>query len=92
MDETRIAYCGVNCADCPDLTGGQCPGCRQTEWNPGDEYLPVQCCRNRGIAFCGTCPSFPCAEMERFYQESESHAQAFVRMQAVHAEGSEKTE
>ena len=87
MDRERIAYCGVDCAVCPDCTGGKCPGCRQTDWPEGDACLPVACCRNRDIAFCGECPAFPCADMSAFYRESESHAQALARMLSLREKG-----
>ena len=83
MDSNLIAYCGVDCAACADYTGGKCPGCRQTDWQEGDICLPVECCPKQEIAYCGECPSFPCKDMEAFYQESESHAQAYKRIQAM---------
>ena len=83
MNEDRIAYCGVDCAVCTDFTSGKCPGCRQTAWKPDDMCLPVACCQRQGVAFCGACPAFPCADMQAFYRESDSHAQAFARMNAL---------
>ena len=80
MDKTMIAYCGVDCSVCPDLTGNKCPGCRQTEWTAGDICFPAECCRKKGIAACGECASFPCGEMAGFYHESASHAEAYLRM------------
>ena len=81
-DDLMIAYCGVDCSACPDFTGAKCPGCRQTVWEAGDECMPVACCREKGIDFCGRCPDFPCPDMVAFYRESESHAEAFERMRA----------
>ena len=78
-----IAYCGVNCVVCPDYTAKKCPGCRQTQWEPGDECMPVACCRKQQISCCGECPTFPCADMAGFYKESESHAQAEERMRRI---------
>ena len=78
------AYCGVDCAVCPDHTGGKCPGCRHADWREGDICLPVECCRGKGISFCGECPSFPCADMTAFYEESESHTRAYDLMLTVH--------
>ncbi len=80
-----VAYCGVNCAGCPDFTGGKCPGCRATEWND-DPCPPVRCCREREIFFCGECSGFPCDMMAEFYEESESHKEAYARMNAVRSE------
>ena len=83
VDITYTAFCGVDCAACPDLTAGVCPGCRKTEWGD-DPCPPVACCRERGIDRCGLCPDFPCAMMRDFYGESESHRQAGERMRALH--------
>ena len=80
MDITHIAFCGVDCAACPDLKSGKCPGCRQTEWEPGDECMPVRCCGEKHIPFCGKCPDFPCADMREFYEESDGHREAYDRM------------
>ena len=83
MDTDRmIAYCGVNCAVCPDFTQGKCPGCRDTAWGD-DPCLPVGCCRAKGIEVCGACETFPCGDMAGFYEESEGHREAYRRMCAV---------
>ena len=47
-----IAYCGVDCAACADLSENKCPGCRQTDWKDGDVCMPVACCRRREISVC----------------------------------------
>ena len=83
MGNDLIAYCGVDCSVCPDYTEGICPGCRQTEWREGDECMPVECCRKRGISCCGECMAFPCEDMKAFYSESESHRLAYGRMLSV---------
>ena len=75
-----MAYCGVECAECADYTGGKCPGCRQTNWQTTDICLPVDCCMKKGISSCGECASFPCKEMEEFYQESDGHKRAYQRL------------
>ncbi len=79
MTDPMIAYCGVDCAPCPDYAGGKCPGCRATEWGD-DPCLPVRCCREKGIALCGECERFPCRNMADFYGESEGHKAAYLRM------------
>ena len=83
MDKNRIAYCGVNCSTCSDLAENKCPGCRQTNWSHDDICLPVSCCRERGISLCGECASFPCRDMQAFYEESDSHIIAYQRMLAI---------
>ena len=82
MTEPLIAYCGVNCAPCTDLTSGKCPGCRETAWGD-DPCLPVGCCREKGIDVCGQCEAFPCPDMASFYEESEGHREAYLRMRAL---------
>lgn len=80
--DRMIAYCGVNCAPCPDDASGKCPGCRNSEWG-GDPCMPVACCREKGIDFCGQCDGFACANMAEFYTESEGHREAYQRMLAM---------
>lgn len=77
--DPMIAYCGVDCAPCPDFTAGSCPGCRRTAWGD-DPCMPVACCREKGIESCGACGAFPCADMAEFYRESERHKEAYQRM------------
>ncbi len=86
MDLTYIAYCGVDCSVCPDRLADKCPGCRQTAWKEGNECMPVACCGKKGASFCGQCPDFPCGDMKVFYEESESHRQAYARMLALRGE------
>ena len=78
-----IAYCGVDCSACPDYQNGVCPSCRRTEWTADDICMPVKCCREKSIRFCGNCTDFPCGDMKEFYRESESHAEAYRRMLAA---------
>jgi hypothetical protein len=84
VDLTYVGYCGVDCAACPDLKSGKCPGCRQTLWPADDPCPPVGCCRGQGVECCGACPRFPCAMMAEFYEESEGHRSARARMEAWH--------
>lgn len=84
-----IAFCGVDCSQCPDYIGEKCPGCRSTEWKPGDECMPVACCNNKGISCCGECEGFPCPDMKEFYEESDSHRLAGARMSIVSRRGRE---
>lgn len=79
----HIACCGVDCAACPDFTGGKCPNCRRTDWSACGACAPVACCRGRGFTSCGQCPDFPCQGMAGFYEESGSHRQAYARMKRV---------
>ena len=83
MTSELIAYCGVNCAACPDLAEKKCPGCRKSEWPEGDPCPPVACCTRRGIQVCGQCEAFPCQMMREFYEESDSHRAAYERMRSI---------
>ena len=78
-----IAYCGVDCEVCPDYKNKVCPSCRKTVWAEGDECMPVACCHDKGISFCGECGLFPCPDMAEFYKESESHRLAYERMRIL---------
>ena len=79
----HIAYCGVDCAACPDFIEGECPNCRKTDWSSCGACAPVACCRGKEIESCGECPDFPCEPMAGFYEESEGHRLALERMQRV---------
>ena len=78
-----IAYCGVDCASCPDFIGRKCPSCRLTEWKEDDVCMPVKCCREKKIDCCGFCGGFPCADMREFYAESDGHRKAYRSMLAL---------
>ena len=84
-----IAYCGVNCAACPDFTAGKCPGCRQTVWGD-DPCMPVRCCGEKGILHCGDCPTFPCEDMRAFFEESEGHKEAYARLLKLREESADR--
>ena len=75
------AYCGVDCSGCADYKNRKCPGCRESTWPDGDECPPVSCCRKQGIVFCGDCSRFPCKMMREFYEESDSHRDAYRRLE-----------
>ncbi|MBQ4447482.1 MAG: DUF3795 domain-containing protein [Clostridia bacterium] len=89
FENELIAYCGVDCSECGDHKSGKCPGCRKTEWKEGEECMPSACCRGKGILFCGECGEFPCADMEEFYRESDSHRLAGARMKLLKSRGRE---
>ena len=74
-----LGFCGVNCSECPDYLSKKCPSCKLTEWTD-DIYPAVNCCLEKGIDFCAFCDSFPCKVMTGFYEESESHKEAFAQM------------
>ena len=74
-----IAYCGVDCSACPDYLNKTCPSCRLTEWKD-DICPPVNCCREKNIDDCGQCDVFPCEMMKGFFEESQSHQEAYQRL------------
>ena len=81
--DNLIAYCGGDCSECDDYKNNICPSCRLTEWTDDDICMPVKCCREKKIEFCGNCDVFPCESMAEFYEESGSHREAFARMSTL---------
>ena len=79
-NDELIAYCGVNCATCNDYINEVCPSCKATKWDKDNICMPVKCCIDKKIEFCGLCESFPCKDMKDFYEESKSHREAYIRM------------
>lgn len=63
MDEYAYGYCGMPCALCTRYrTNGssRCPGCT-TDGYYTEPCKVHRCCREKGLAHCGMCASFPCA-------------------------------
>ena len=87
-DTPLLAYCGVDCSACPDYLNQICPSCKQTDWKEDDICLPVECCRKKKIEFCAFCDHFPCKNMAEFYEESDSHREAYERMSAMRSRSS----
>ena len=75
---------------CADYRAGKCPGYRRTQWQEGDECMPVRCCREKGINYCGQCPVFPCDDMREFYTQPDSHRQTYERMKALRGPSAER--
>lgn len=84
MEDPLIAFCGVDCAVCTDYQTKKCPGCRESEWPGGELCMPMACCGRKDILFCGQCAEFSCPDMQAFYEESEGHRQAYLRMRRIH--------
>ncbi len=70
--ETRpneVAPCGVFCGACPSF-GKSCQGCpatdreqqRTSKWSC---KIRVCCYEVKGLDFCGECPEFPCAHVNK---------------------------
>ena len=83
IENVWLGYCGVDCLHCPDHREGKCPSCRKTEWPEDDPCPPVGCCRKKKIPYCAACDTFPCAMMAYFYEESDGHRQARIRMEEL---------
>ena len=80
MTEENIAYCGVDCSACPDKISDKCPGCRRAKRTSDDVCLPARCCRKKGIDCRGERLLFPCRDIRGFYEESEGHKAAYLKM------------
>ena len=78
-----IAYCGVDCETCNDYINEVCPSCKATKWDKDNICMPVKCCRDKKIDFCGLCEVFPCKDMKDFYEESKSHQDAYIKMMDI---------
>ncbi len=65
MTDYAYGYCGMPCALCPRYrTEGtsRCPGCSHDGYYT-DVCKAHHCCREKGLAHCGLCESFPCARL-----------------------------
>lgn len=85
MEKERIGYCGVDCGACGDYASGACPGCRASAHTASEDCPTVTCCEERNIDFCSGCAQFPCAGMQAFFAESDSHREAFARLNSLRA-------
>ncbi len=57
MDTNSFAPCGLICGLCKEINEG-CNGCR---FGGGDQNCyQLNCCKEKGIAGCWECGSFPC--------------------------------
>ena len=85
MDKSlyTIAFCGVDCGACSDYAKGICPGCRASAHTSSEDCMAVICCEGRGIAFCSECAEFPCENMLAFFEETDSHREAYARLKAM---------
>ena len=62
MNEMRshsdlVAYCGLYCGACRSYRAEKCPGCH--EHHQATWCKIRTCCREKGIATCADCASFP---------------------------------
>lgn len=78
-----IGFCGVNCGACADFAAKKCGGCRPTVKGSNEDCFFVKCCREHGVPHCGKCTAFPCTDIKEFAEESDSHKEAFSRLQSL---------
>ncbi len=78
------AFCGCYCPDCIDYKTLVCPTCKATIWAEETLCPIVKCCNERNVDCCGSCPQFACTMIQEFYEETENHKQAYVRMCQAH--------
>lgn len=89
-----LAYCGPYCWGCRNYQGNpgdfQCRGCRAEPRLAG--ACPARACaEGKGLAHCGQCDCFPCAELGGFYRDGKSHhALALKNIRSILADGPEK--
>lgn len=65
MPNYAYGYCGMPCALCTRYrTEGKskCPGCSYDGYYT-EPCKVHHCCKEKGIAHCGTCTEFPCARL-----------------------------
>ena len=55
-----IAYCGLACCLCSE--NENCVGCQDGGCEAHGWCKNYTCCREKGLAGCWECPSFPCGE------------------------------
>ena len=75
-----IGFCGVDCSVCSDYTNNVCTGCRASAHTGTEVCMAVACCEDKNIDFCSGCKQFPCDSMKAFFDESDSHREAYVRL------------
>ncbi|MFA5129988.1 MAG: DUF3795 domain-containing protein [Patescibacteria group bacterium] len=89
-----IAPCGMNCGACKGHLRAKnpCPGCRflGNSAPKTRAFCPIKLCKKRTGAFCCTCPSFPCALLQRLdaryrerYGMSEIENLKFIKKHGV---------
>jgi len=69
-DFSQVTACGECCAGGEKKLDGRCRGCRETdghceEWSQSGRCPIHACVQEHGVAFCGVCPLFPCADLEQ---------------------------
>ncbi|MBP0969381.1 MAG: DUF3795 domain-containing protein [Oscillospiraceae bacterium] len=78
-----VGYCGIDCERCGNyLKGANCLGCRVDQEMISD-CETRDCCKQKGVGYCGECGSFPCASMKQFYEEKPQYAYALEYMKEI---------
>ena len=73
-------YCGINCENCGNyLKNANCLGCRVDQEMISDCDIR-DCCKEKGVEYCGLCPDFSCEKIEMFYSGRSQYTYAKAAM------------
>ena len=87
----KLSFCGIYCGGCKNYKKNMnCVGCRYEKELVND--CPTRSCAiKRGFLHCGECKSFPCNELNVFYNDSiPLHKLAFQNILRIKEIGIEK--
>ncbi|MCK5247821.1 methyltransferase domain-containing protein [Candidatus Bipolaricaulota bacterium] len=73
------------------LTCNGCKGDRSVHWSVSDDHMCwiLECCVDRrGHDFCSQCENFPCDRLTEWSKKNDGYAEAFARLEAMHADES----
>ncbi len=74
----REGYCGLYCGACPKFLASEndtqedtrCQGCKSAVVAGWCQTCTLKACaRNKGLAFCGECDLYPCADLQAFIDD-----------------------
>ena len=64
--------CGILCVSCEFREKYGCGGCIETGGHPFyGECSVANCCKNKGVTYCGECSDFPCELLVKFSCDPE---------------------
>lgn len=62
-----------------------CCGDRAVQWS-GDCAIRLCCADEKGLAHCGACADFPCAQLNDWALDAEHHAAALEKLREIRAQ------
>lgn len=70
IDLSKVTACGECCDNCKHREEISCKGCIETDgycamWIESGRCKIHACAREHNVQFCGLCPEFPCADLEK---------------------------